>query len=81
MGADAEAEAQTRKQTLWVGGALERGHSAPLEPLAQLWDDLRVVGALDMSHLMVEATEPVAGQAVMSGARMVREQECQRALA
>ena len=56
--------ALTRKRTLWGGGALERGHSAPLEPLAQLFDALRGVGALDLSTKIVEATKLVVGQAV-----------------
>ena len=68
--------ALTQKQTLWGGGALERGHGALLEPLAQLGDTLGSVGAM---ALPVEAAELVAGQTAMSGARMVRE-ECQRAL-
>ena len=38
--------ALTQKRTLGGCGALERGHSAPLEPLAQLGDALRSVGAL-----------------------------------
>ena len=63
--------ALTRKQTLQGGGALQRGDSAPLEPLAQLGDALSGVGALDQSELsIVEATEPVAGQAATRGARM-----------
>ena len=38
--------ALTPKQTLGGGGALQRGHGAPLEPLAQLGDALRGVGAV-----------------------------------
>ena len=68
--------ALTQKQTLWGGGALERGHRALLEPLAQLGDALGGVGA---AAAIVEAAELVAAQAAMSGARMVRD-ECQRAL-
>ena len=40
MGAD------TKANTLWGRGALERGHGAPFEPLAQLGDSLRGVGTL-----------------------------------
>ena len=46
----------TERQTL--GGALERGHGAPLEPLAQLGDALRSVGALST---IIEAAELVVG--------------------
>ena len=52
--------ALTQKQTLWGGGALERGHGAPLERLAQLGDALGGVGAVTQ---MIEAAELVAGQA------------------
>ena len=52
--------ALTQKRTLWGGGALERGHGAPLEPLAQLDDALRGVGAL---ALPIDAAEPVFAQA------------------
>ena len=38
--------ALTQKRTLWGRGALERGHGAPFEPLAQLGDSLRGVGTL-----------------------------------
>ena len=69
--------ALTQKQTLSGCGALQQGHRAPLEPLAQLGDALRGVGALST---MVQATELIAGQAAMGGARMVREQACQRAM-
>ena len=61
--------ALTQKQTLWGGGALERGHSAPLEPLAQLRDALGGVGALELSRQIVEATELVGGQTAMGWAR------------
>jgi len=44
----------------WGGGALERGHGAPLERLAQLGDALCRVGA---SVLVVEAAEMVVRQA------------------
>ena len=52
--------ALTQKQTLWGGGALERGHGAPLEPLAELGDALGGVGAVT---LIIEAAELVTGQA------------------
>ena len=52
--------ALTRKRTLLGGGALERGHSASLEPLAQLGDALRGVGA---AAELIEAAELVTGQA------------------
>ena len=51
-------------RTLWGGGALERSHGAPLEPLAQLGDALRGVGA---SAPEVEAAELVAAQTVNVG--------------
>ena len=41
-------------------GALERGHGAPLEPLAQLGDALGGVGAVAFA---VDAAELVVGQA------------------
>eukprot|EP00964_Phaeocystis_antarctica_P118567 scaffold82349_cov62-Phaeocystis_antarctica.AAC.5 len=40
------------------GGALERGHGAPLEPLAQLDNALRTVGA---APRVVDATELIVG--------------------
>ena len=52
--------ALTRKQTLLGGGALERGHGASLEPLAQLGYALGGEGAITATS---EATELVAGQA------------------
>ena len=52
----------TRKRTLLGGGALERGHSASLEPLAQLGDALRGVGAF---AIRVDAAELVVGQTAM----------------
>ena len=52
--------ALTQKQPLWGGGALERGHGAPLEPLAQLGDALGGVGAV---AILMEAAELVPGQA------------------
>ena len=65
MGAEASAEgcqgALTRKRTLGArGGALQRGHGTPLEPLAQLGDALRGVGAV---AIRVDAAELVAAQA------------------
>ena len=51
--------ALTGKQTLGGGGALQRGHGAPLEPLAQLGDALRGVGAVAMT---VDAAELVVAQ-------------------
>ena len=59
--------ALTQRQTLWGGGALERGHSAPLEPLTQLVDALSGVGA---DSPVVEAAELVVGQAA-KGTRSV----------
>ena len=56
------------------GGALERGHGAPLEPLAQLGDALSGVLAVTVT---VEATELVTGQAAKGGER---EGQCQWAL-
>ena len=52
--------ALTEKPTFKGGGALERAHSAPLEPLAKLGDTLGGVGAV--SHF-VEAAELVLSQA------------------
>ena len=52
--------ALTQKQTLWGGGALERGHGAPLERLAQLGDALGGVGA---PAIMINAAELVVVQA------------------
>ena len=52
--------ALTQKQTLWGGGALQRGDRAPLEPLAQLGDALRGVGA---AALPIKAAELVVAQA------------------
>eukprot|EP00964_Phaeocystis_antarctica_P001791 scaffold933_cov56-Phaeocystis_antarctica.AAC.6 len=50
------------------GGALERGHGAPLEPLAQLGDALRSVGALST---IVEAAELVVAQTAKVGSDSV----------
>ena len=54
--------ALTRKQTLQGGGALQRGDRAPLEPVAQLGDALRGVGAVAVP---IKAAELVVGQAAM----------------
>jgi hypothetical protein len=54
--------ALTRKRTLLGGGALERGHGAPFECLAQLGDALGGVGAVAINF---EATKLVAGQTAM----------------
>ena len=50
-----------RKANAWGGGALERGHRASLERLAELSDALGGVGAFFPS---IEAAELVVGQAV-----------------
>ena len=60
--------ADTKANTFGGGGALERGNGAPLEPLAQLGDALRGVGA--SSYLRIEAAEKVEGQAA-NGRRSV----------
>ena len=52
--------ALTENQTLRAGGALERGHGAPLERLAQLGDALSSVGAGPPGG---NAAELVVGQA------------------
>ena len=54
MSTGTDTKANTR-----VSSALERGHGAPLEPLAQLGDGLGGVGAVTAP---VEATELVGGQ-------------------
>ena len=46
--------ALTRKRTLLGGGALERGHGAPLEPLAERGDALD--GVLIIIQLIVAET-------------------------
>ena len=58
MGADTKANATVG------GGALERGHGAPLEPLAQLGDALRGIGA---AADVVDAAELVRLQTVKEG--------------
>ena len=59
MGAEGCQWALTQKQTLQGGGALQRGHGAPLEPLAELGDALGGVGAVT---LIIEAAELVVSQ-------------------
>ena len=59
--------ALTRKRALWGGSALERGHGAPLEPLIQLCDALRGVGAVAVS---IEAAELVVAQAAKGRRRV-----------
>ena len=59
--------ALTQKRTLWGGGALERGHGAPLERLAELGDALGSVGALGST---VDAAELVVGQAARQRRRV-----------
>ena len=56
--------ADTKANTFGGGGALERGNGAPLEPLAQLGDALRGVGA---ASLPVDAAELVASETVSEG--------------
>ena len=56
---------------LWGGSALERGHAAPLEHLAQLGDAFGGVGAVTRP---VEAAELVAAQAAKG------REECQCAV-
>jgi len=51
MGADTTA--------LWGGGALQQGHGAPLEPLAQLGDAL---GGVVAAAVNIETAELVVGQ-------------------
>ena len=65
MGADTEAN-------IWgPGGALERGHRASLERLAELGDTLGGVGAFSIH----DAAQRVVGQAVS-----MTKEECQWAL-
>ena len=66
------AGADIKANAFGAGGALERGHGAPLEPLAQLRDALGGVGAATHD---VEAAELVVGQTAMGGEGMVRNQE------
>ena len=57
MGADTKANT-------WGGGALERGHGTPLEPLAERSDALSGVLA---APIHVDATDRVVGQAASMG--------------
>ena len=79
VGAVRDEECQralTQKQPLWGGGALERGHGAPLEPLAQLGDALGGVGALKLpcAAILVDAAQRVLSQAVS-----ITKEQCQSA--
>ena len=65
MGAD------TNKRTLGGGCALERGHRASLERLAELGESCSGVGALSI----LDATQRVVSQAVS-----MAKEECQGAL-
>ena len=58
-----------RKANTRGGGALERGHGAPLEPLAQLGDALRGVGVLAKA---AEAAELVTLQTAQVGSDSVK---------
>ena len=58
----------TGRRTHGGGGALERGHGAPLEPLAQLGDTLSCVGAV---AILVEAAEIVRLQTAHVGSGSV----------
>ena len=63
-----------KKRTLgedWGGGALERGHGAPFERLAQLGDALGGVGAIAIT---IDAAELVVVQTAMG------KEACQWAL-
>ena len=51
-----------RKANTQAIGAHQRGHGAPLNPLAQLGDALGGVGAVAIN---IEATKLVAGQTAM----------------
>ena len=68
MSRGADTKANTRR-----GSALERDHGATLEPLAELGDALGGVGT---ATILIEATDPVLGQAALVG----RSDECQRVL-
>jgi hypothetical protein len=58
----------TERQTLGGSGALERGHGAPLEPIAQLSNTLRGEGA---AAKVVEAAELAVAQAAKVGSGTV----------
>ena len=60
MGAD------TKANTLGGGGTPQRGHGAPLQPLAERSDALSGVLAVP---ILVDATELVVGQTAMGWAR------------
>ena len=69
--------ALTQKQTLWGGGALQRGHGAPLEPLAQLGDALGSVGAITMfidtaEHVLVQTVCTQHSQVSMAADSKIR---------
>jgi hypothetical protein len=53
-----------RKANTQAIGAPQRGHGAPLKPLTQLGDALRVVGAI---AVYIDTTELVVVQAVKVG--------------
>ena len=55
-----------RKASTRGGGALERGHGAPLERLAELGDALGSVGPMAEGH----AAESVVGQAAKERRRV-----------
>tara|TARA_B100000787_G_C16129207_1_gene266506 strand:- start:799 stop:975 length:177 start_codon:yes stop_codon:yes gene_type:complete len=48
-----------RKANTWANGAPQRGHGAPLEPLAQLGDAL---GGVVAAAVNIETAELVVGQ-------------------
>ena len=58
------AGVETKANTTVGGGGLKRGHGASLEPLAQLGDALRGVGAVART---VDAAEQVVGQTAIEG--------------
>ena len=58
--------ALTGKRILRGGSALERGHGAPLERLAELGDALGGVGAVAIT-IDIDAAELVAGQTAKEG--------------
>ena len=63
-GAEECQRALTQRQTLWGGGAPERGHGASLERLAQLGDALGGVGA---AAATVKAAELVSAKLPREG--------------
>ena len=71
--------ALTERQTLGSGGALQRGHSASLEPLAQRNDALS--GGKELVILVVIPTKVVALQTASAGKEAAwRAENCQLAL-